>query len=82
MRFNKIIDELSIYLNKPNISKTTLKEVVLIFYNSMSKQEKEVFNKRMANFKFELFKELELPAIQTSLDKYFEKYRLFRSIKL
>lgn len=82
MRFNNIIEKLDIYLNKPEIDKKTLKEVVLIFYNSMSNQEREMFLKRCMNYHFELFNMLDLPDIQTSLERFIEKYKKFRSIKL
>jgi len=82
MRFNEIIDKLEIYLSYPEINKKTMKDVVHIFYNSMSNQEKEVFSKRCANFKFDLFKMLELPQVQTKLDKFIIKYKSYRDIKL
>lgn len=71
MRFNKIIRELNDYINKPDIDLKTLKEVVSIFFNALSKQEQEVFLKRCSNFSFSLYDLLELKVRQVSLLKWF-----------
>lgn len=82
MNFNKIIDELGIYCSYPEINKKTMKQVVSIFFNGMSNQEKEVFKKRCANFNFDLFELLELPQVQTRIDKFSNIYKKFRKINL
>lgn len=82
MRFTSIILDLEIYLSKPDIHKKTLKEVVLIFFNAMSNQEKEIFLNRCKNFNFELFKSIDLDEIQISLNKFIEQYKECKKIQL
>lgn len=70
MNFNKVIKKLEMYKNKSDINIKTLREVVKIFYDSMSGIEQEVFLKRCVNKNFELFKLLKLSQKQVSLDEF------------
>ncbi len=79
MNFNKIIKKLGMYKGKPDINVKTLREVVKIFYDSMSSLEQEQFIKRCVNKNFDLFKLLELNQKQESLDKYFGCQEKMRS---
>jgi hypothetical protein len=78
MNFNKIIRKLGMYQKKPEIHLKTLKEVVKMFYDSMSGLEQEQFIKRCVNKNFDLFKLLNLTEKQESLDKYFKHQEKMR----
>jgi hypothetical protein len=83
MRFNEIIDKLGIYIrNHPNIHKDTLKEVVNIFWNGLSKQEREVFKLRCSNKNFDLFNMLELESTQKTLKTWFKYIKNQMRVKI
>lgn len=83
VRFNEIIDKLGLYIkNYPDIDKTTLKNVVNIFYNALSKQERDVFKLRCVNKNMDLFKLLELKSTQKTLKSWFQYIKNQMSVRI
>lgn len=78
MRFNFIIKNLSIYFDKPDIHKKTLKEVFNVFFQSLSKSEQEIFEKRLVNYNFQLHSFLDLQNTQISLNRFFKLQKKLR----